>query len=141
MATINQTIHTDEGTRLLRFLAVGAVGTLVDYSLLTGLKLLGLPTLLANSLSFFAGLCNNFILNRHWTFSDHIQSAWGRQLLQFGLVSLVGLIINNVIVISLEDPLGTFIGLPQMGYLPAKIIATGMVVFWNYIANRAWTFR
>lgn len=141
MATINQTIHTDEGTRLLRFLAVGAVGTLVDFSLLTGLKLLGLPTFLANSLSFSAGVCNNFFLNRHWTFADHLQSTWGKQFLQFCLVSLVGLFINNIIVISLEDPLGTFIGLPQMGYLPAKIIATGIVVFWNYIANRTWTFR
>lgn len=28
-----------------------------------------------------------------------------------------------------------------MTSLPAKVIATGAVVFWNYFANRKWTFK
>ena len=27
------------------------------------------------------------------------------------------------------------------GYAPAKIVATGVAVFWNYFANRNWAFR
>lgn len=38
--------------RFCRFLGVGVVGTLLDFSVLTILKLLGLQTLLANSASF-----------------------------------------------------------------------------------------
>jgi putative flippase GtrA len=128
-------------TRFLRFLAVGSLGTLLDFSLLTALKLAGLPTLAANSLSFSAGLVNNFILNRRWTFVDARRAPWTTQLLQFGLVSLVGLILNNAIVVLLEASLGTLTGQPEWGYLPAKIIATGLVVFWNYFANRFWTFH
>ena len=63
------------------------------------------------------------------------------QFVQFALVSLIGLALNNAIVLLLEDLLGTLIGQPNWGYVPAKVIATGVVVFWNYLANRFWTFR
>ena len=59
-----------ELTRFARFLVVGAVGTLIDFGLLTILKLVGFPTLAANSLSFSAGVVNNYLLNSRWTFAD-----------------------------------------------------------------------
>ena len=141
MAALSDTSSNKEIERFSRFLAVGAVGTLLDFSLLTLLKLAGLPTLLANSLSFTAGLVNNFTWNRLWTFGDAIQPDWHRQLVQFTAVSLVGLALNNLIVLSLEGIFGTMLGQPDWGYLPAKVIATGAVVFWNYFANRMWTFK
>ena len=130
-----------ELTRFLRFLSVGALGTLIDFGLLTVLKLVGLPTLAANSLSFTAGVINNYVLNRHWTFADAHKSSWAAQFVQFALVSAVGLALNNTIMLLLESPLGALIGQPDWGYVPAKVIATGVVVFWNYFANRLWTFR
>ena len=141
MAALSDTSSNKEIERFSRFLAVGAVGTLLDFSLLTLLKLAGLPTLLANSLSFTAGLVNNFTWNRLWTFGDAIQPDWRRQLVQFTAVSLVGLALNNLIVLSLEGIFGTMLNQPDWGYLPAKVIATGVIVFWNYFANRMWTFK
>ena len=141
MSTLSTPLPKQEVTRFTRFLAVGAVGTLLDFSILTLLKLAGLPTLAANSLSFTAGLLNNFTWNRLWTFGDAVNADWRRQLAQFTLVSLVGLVLNNLIVLSLESTLGNILGQPQWGYLPAKVIATGVVVFWNYFANRTWTFK
>lgn len=130
-----------EVSRFARFLTVGAIGTLLDFSILTLLKLAGMPTLFANSLSFTAGLLNNFTWNRLWTFGDSVKTNWRRQLAQFTVVSLVGLMLNNLIVLSLEGLFSTLLGLPQWGYVPAKMIATGIVVFWNYFANRTWTFK
>ena len=141
MATISTPLPKQEVTRFGRFLTVGAVGTLLDLSILTFLKLAGMPTLFANSLSFTAGLVNNFTWNRLWTFNDTVNADWRKQLAQFTLVSLVGLALNNLIVLSLEGVLGAALGQPQWGYLPAKVIATGVVVFWNYFANRTWTFK
>jgi hypothetical protein len=40
-----------------------------------------------------------------------------------------------------EGLLGAVLHQPEWGYLPAKVIATGVVVFWNYFANRKWTFK
>lgn len=140
MTVLSDSFSNKEIQRFARFLTVGAVGTLLDFSLLTLLKLAGLPTIVANSLSFTAGLLNNFTLNRLWTFQDR-KTDWRRQFAQFALVSLVGLALNNFILLSLENALGNLFGQPDWGYLPAKVIATGVVVFWNYFANRMWTFR
>ena len=141
MTTISTPLPRQEVTRFARFLTVGAVGTVLDFSILTLLKLAGLPTLFANSISFTAGLLNNFTWNRLWTFGDSVKADWRRQLAQFTLVSLAGLALNNLIVLSLEGVFGAMLGSAQWAYLPAKVIATGMVVFWNYFANRMWTFK
>ena len=127
--------------RFTRFLAVGGLGTLLDLGLLTVLKQSGFPTLAANSLSFSAGVANNFILNRRWTFADASVAPWSSQLARFTLVSLIGLALNNAIILLLEAPFGNLTGQPEWGYFPAKIVATGLVVFWNYFANRLWTFQ
>ena len=141
MTTLSQTFTSKELGRFARFLTVGALGTFLDFGLLSLLKAFGFPTLLANSLSFSAGVANNFTFNRLWTFADAKRSNWRRQLMEFLLVSLVGLALNNAIVLWLETPLGQLLGQPEYGYLPAKVIATGVVVFWNYFANRYWTFN
>jgi putative flippase GtrA len=141
MAAFSTSSSNKEIERFTRFLTVGAVGTVLDFSLLTLLKLAGMPTLFANSISFLGGLTNNFTLNRLWTFQDIAQSNWKKQLAQFTVVSLVGLALNNIILLSLEGFLGNILGQPDWGYLPAKVIATGVVVFWNYFANRMWTFK
>lgn len=141
MTSFTLQISSKEFQRFTRFLTVGAVGTFLDFGLLSLLKALGLPTLVANSASFTVGVVNNFTWNRLWTFSDAKQADWQRQLAQFVLVSLVGLALNNAIVLVLEAPLGTLLGQPDYGYLPAKVIATDVVVFWNYFANRYWTFN
>jgi putative flippase GtrA len=52
----------------------------------------------------------------------------------------VGLILNNGIVLALEGWLEELHGLFVPGYLTAKLIATCVVVAWNYLANRYWTF-
>jgi putative flippase GtrA len=141
MTAASNTFVDKEIQRFSRFLTVGAVGTILDFSLLTLLKLAGLPTLFANTISFTAGLLNNFTWNRLWTFHDATPTDWRRQLAGFTAVSLVGLALNSVIVLSLESVLGAMFGQPEWGYLPAKVFATGAVVFWNYFANRKWTFR
>ena len=136
-----QTRRPAELTRFARFLTVGALGTALDFGLLAALKFAGLPTLPANSISFTAGVANNFTWNSRWTFADRRNANWQAQFFQFLMVSLVGLALNNAIVLLLEAPLGALIQNPDLGYAPAKFVATGAVVFWNYFANRNWTFR
>jgi putative flippase GtrA len=141
MAAFSGTSSSKEMERFSRFLSVGAVGTVLDFSLLTLLSLAGLSLLFANSLSFLVGLANNFTWNRLWTFGDSVQPDWQRQLAKFITISLVGLVLSNWIILSLEGSLGHLLGQPQWGYLPAKIISVAMVLFWNYFANRTWTFK
>jgi putative flippase GtrA len=129
-----------EAGRLARFLVVGMGGTAIDFLLLFLLKLAGLPTLAANSLSFSAGAVSNFTWNRLWTFPEARSRHWTLQLVQFLMVSLVGLALNDLVVLLLQIPLGTLFGHPAQGYLLAKVVATGVAVLWNYAGNRLWTF-
>jgi putative flippase GtrA len=130
-----------ESRRFIRFAMIGVVGTAVDFGLLIVFKeLVGLPTLLANTLSYGAGIVNNFVLNRIWTYPDsHSRNAL-LQLVQFGLVSVTGLLLNNLIVYWLDQPLGNLVGAADYGYLIAKVFATGLVMVWNFVVNRFWTF-
>jgi putative flippase GtrA len=126
--------------RLVRFLVVGMGGTAIDFILLFLLKMAGLPTLAANSLSFSAGAISNFTWNRLWTFPEARSRHWTLQLVQFLMVSLVGLALNDLVVLLLQAPLGKLFGHPAQGYLLAKVVATGVAVLWNYAGNRLWTF-
>jgi putative flippase GtrA len=139
LSAISIKTYSREAQRLLRFLTVGASGTILYFSLLSGLKLLGMATLPANTLSFLVGMMNNFYWNRRWTFADARAVVWKRQFFVFVAISLVGLLLNNSLVLLLEPRFNGWSG--QWGYLPAKLIATGVVVGWNYLANRSWTFH
>lgn len=140
MASITMTKKRTESGKMLRFMMVGLSGTVVDFALLTFLKeAVGLATLLANSLSFCAGLINNFTWNRLWTFADSQNSNLVTQFIKFGAVSIIGLLLNNIIVLLLESPFSFIFG--GYAYLPAKVIATGIVFLWNFTANRYWTFN
>jgi putative flippase GtrA len=141
MATLSTSFQSKEMTRFIRFSIVGLLGTLLDFSILTLLKLAGLPTLLANTFSFSVGLLNNFSLNRLWTFADVENTNWRKQFLQYATVSLIGLTINNILLLSLENIFSAFLHQSDWAFLPAKGIATGVVVFWNYFANKTWAFK
>jgi len=127
--------------QLIKFLIVGASGTLIDYLILILLKSYHWQTLIANTLSFSAGLVNNYYWNSHWTFNERSRKSSLKQFLQFTIISLVGLGLNTAIVLVLEIPMGKILGMPGLGYLPAKAFATIVVLFWNYLANRRWTFN
>lgn len=130
-----------ERVRFLRFLAVGASSTIIDFALLTILKRFGLSTLVANTISYSAGIVNGFVWNYLWTFADSRSKNFWQQFAQFALISLAGLLLSNFLILLLEIPLGRMLSKPEMGYLPAKVVATSVVVIWNFIANRVWTFN
>jgi putative flippase GtrA len=132
-------IDSKEANRIFRFLVVGTSGTIIDFSLLSILKTLGLPTLPANTFSFLVGVINNFTWNRLWTFSDSRGNHWNKQIWKFVFVSIIGLLINNLVIFLLEGWFDQWF--VERGYIPAKMIATGIAVIWNYCANRLWTFR
>jgi len=125
-----------------RFLVVGILGTLVDVTLFTALRVwLAVPTLGANSISYSAGIVNNFVLHRGWTFAHQSRKAVGVQFSQFALVSLSALILNNALVLLLAPWFGALLADAGYGALIAKVCATGVGLGWNFLANRIWTFR
>ena len=155
-------INPKEAERFTKFVVVGTIGFILDFGTLTFLiEVVNLPGLvaenttfsagvglvLANTISFSLAVLSNFTLNRYWTYPESRTKKKRLQLPQFALVSIVGLLINNVIF-ALTTPLFNnlldileFIPDSIDGYMPAKILATIMVLFWNFFVNRYWTYQ
>lgn len=140
-----------ELTRFLKFATVGAIGMVVDLTVLNVMYRLVLPALapglsdetrliMANSISFTVAVVSNFTWNRLWTFPESRQRPLGTQLVQFTIVNVIGLAINNVILWLVFQVTQQVLPDP-LDYNVAKIVAIGVVLFWNYGANRLWTYR
>lgn len=138
-------MNPKEAERFIKFLIVGTIGFVVDFGTLTFLKeFTSLPTAAANTISFSAAVISNFIFNRYWTYPDSRSKPIMAQLGQFTLVNVIGLLINTGILLVLEavfdSLLVNFPEIPIRGYIPAKMIATIVVLFWNFFVNRYWTY-
>lgn len=130
-----------EFNRFAKFALVGALGALIDFGLLNLMRqVFGWDLLWANTFSVCVAMISNFIWNRYWTFPESRSRKKRTQLPQFVLVNLIGLLINNVIVVGIDALLVSHVGEPW-SYNIAKAFAIGVVLFWNFGANRLWTYR
>ncbi len=120
--------------KFVKFGVVGVSGVVVDFGITWLLKeKLKANKYLANSSGFICAVISNYLLNRIWTFESH-DPAVAKQFGAFALVALVGLALNNGIIYLLTERLKT-------KFYPAKLIATGIVMLWNFWANYTFTFH
>lgn len=134
--TINKPIE-----RLMRFAVVGVLGTLVDFVVFAlTFQVLGVPMVLANVFSYSCGILNNYILHQRWTYADRPRNAVSLQAAQFILVSLSALLLNTALIFWLSPLVAQLIA-ETYANLTAKVVATVLVVGWNFVANNFWTFR
>ncbi len=139
-----------ETKRFLKFAIVGAFGAVTDYTILNLLIFsAGFPPLVASGFGFCAAVLQNFLLNRWWTYPESQIRNTRRQMAKFALVSVVGLGINLMVfdfVYELLRPFwGDWLSSPELGFAisvnSAKLFSIGVVLFWNFAANRLWTYK
>jgi putative flippase GtrA len=130
-----------EFERFLKFAIVGAIGMVVDLTTLTIChEYLHLPLELAVAVGFTVAVISNFTWNRLWTFPESRERPIRGQLAQFFVINAIGLGINEVVVAVLHPVFLRVVHDPP-AYIAAKIIAIGIVLFWNYFVNRKWTYK
>jgi putative flippase GtrA len=121
---------------LVQFVKFGIVGvsntvlTLVVYTVL--LKVFGVWYLAASGIGFVVGAVNGFLLNRRWTFREHVGDALTP--VRWGIVQTCGLGID-------EGLLYLFVNDAHLDKLLAQVCATAVVTVSTFFVNRAWTFR
>ncbi len=133
--------------RFCKFALVGAVATAVQYLILIVLvSLWGLPAPTASTLGFVASAGLNYWLNHRFTFRQAVQPAMavhparaaqpamahGPAVAKFALLAGVGLLINVALMKGLTGA-GWY-------YVAAQILATAVVLVWNFLGNSLWTF-
>jgi putative flippase GtrA len=114
------------------FAGVGALATAVQYLILVVLvQLVGLQPAMASSVGFVFGAAVNYALNRRITFRSrepHVVAVP-----KFAVVASAGLLLNGAVLSALLAE-GIF-------YLIAQVVATGVVLCWNFTLNRLWIYR
>ena len=134
---------------LIKFLAVGGSGIVVDMGILTFLLvLLGDLTIslsgfdvkyvfIFQAISFAYATTWNFVWNRHWTF-DAREAKPSGQYARFFIVATIALIIRSALF-SFSVNVLDFTGMPKYQIALLVVIVLGTVI--NYLGSRLWAFK
>jgi putative flippase GtrA len=119
--------------QFVKFGIVGVSNTVLSfavYALL--LKVFGVWYVAASGIGFAVGAVNGFLLNRRWTFKEHVGDALTP--VRWAVVQSCGLAMNlGLVYVFVSD-----VGLDK---LIGQACATAIVTVLAFFANRAWTFR
>lgn len=119
---------TDRFWEVFRFLVVGGSCFLLEYFLLFALtEFVGFDPLISAPIAFTVSLIVNYILCVYVVF--HAKNQTGRQMFFFILTSIMGLGINQLVMWFFIDIIGIW-------YMFAKVIASAIVMIWNYFTKR-----
>jgi putative flippase GtrA len=112
--------------KFLKFIIVGFSGLAVDFSITILLKeKLKVHRYISSSAGFTLAASSNYLFNRLWTFKSNNPKV----LIEYGtfiLISLIGLIINNLFLYLFEK---------KIRFYFAKFLAIMVTSVWNFIAN------
>lgn len=118
--------------QFLAFASAGAVGTVAHYLLLMVLVMVWkYDAVIASTLGFLLGLSVNYLLSHHWVFRS--RKRYAQTAFKFFLIASVGLGLNTGLMYLAVTKIG-------IHYLLAQLIATAVVLLWNFAGNRFWTF-
>ena len=118
--------------QFLMFAGLGVIGTLGHYTVLVVLvQFWAVDPVFASSIGFVVGAVINYILNYHFTFQS--QKRHSEALTKFLIVAIIGAGINGFIMyIGIENT--------RINYMIIQLFATLVVLLWNFIVNKLWTF-
>lgn len=119
--------------QFLCFTLVGGVGTAAHYAVLISMVSgMGINPVISTTAGFMAGMVINYLLNRRYTFFSrraHREAFW-----RFVTVAFVGMLINSTAMAVFN------LGL-NIHYLAAQVMATALVLSWNFLGSRYWVFN
>lgn len=118
--------------QFMQFAGVGVVGTAAHYALL----ILLVETIAANEVAGSTagatlGALVNYVLNRRYTFES--KKRHREALTKFLIVATLGLLLNACFMFVLVE-------LMTLHYLLGQVISTMLILMWNFIGNKFWTF-
>jgi len=117
--------------QFFRYLFVGGVATVVDWGVLFVLTdFAHIYVLVSTSIAFLAGLVTNFLLSKQLVFkASEARMNPVMEFLSYALIGIIGLGITELIMILFTNHW-------RLHYMLSKVIATILVLFWNYTARK-----
>jgi putative flippase GtrA len=121
-------------SQFLRYLVVGGFAFLVDFGTLALLtSVFGWHYLQSAAVALTLGTLINYALSVRWVFDVRAVKNHRLEFAVFALVGVCGLVINHFVLWALTDGL-------DRHYLESKLVATGVVLLWNFGARKRLLF-
>lgn len=117
----------------VKFVGVGGVATLLQYAILILLveTSVAVPAVASTIGFIISGMCN-YLLNYYFTFGSSAKHQIAAA--KFVMVASAGLTLNTTVVYLLTEKLAIY-------YIFAQILATLIVLLWNFFAHKHWTYK
>ena len=116
--------------QLIRFGITGGLAFVIDYVVAIFLtEVVKVNYLAASTLSFSLAVTFNYILSIYWVFVPNERKNRRVMILLFWVFSIIGLAINDLLIWVWVERIG-------LHYIIAKILATGIVMIFNFVTRK-----
>ena len=118
-------------SQILKFGFVGAAAFVIDYGLMVLLtEVFNVYSLISAAISFTVSVIFNYVASVKWVFEvDEEKNSKQKQFIVFVVLSVIGLIINELIMWIMDSKFG-------IHYMISKLVATFVVMVWNFITRK-----
>mgnify|MGYP004455753841 CR=1 FL=1 len=118
-------------SQILKFGFVGAAAFVIDYGLMVLLtEVFNVYSLISAAISFTVSVIFNYVASVKWVFEvDEEKNSKQKQFIVFVILSVIGLIINELIMWIMDSKFG-------IHYMISKLVATFVVMVWNFITRK-----
>ncbi|MEY8562906.1 GtrA family protein [Eggerthellaceae bacterium 3-80] len=116
--------------QIMKFGVVGLIAFCIDYGLMVFLtEVVSLNYLISATISFTASVIFNYLASMRYVFRHKAGMSRRKEFVIFVILSVLGLGINNGCM---------WIGVELFGisYLVVKIVATAVVMVWNFVTRK-----
>jgi putative flippase GtrA len=121
--------------KFVKYFIVGSIAAIVNLIIFfIFAKVMRYNYFVIGALAFIVATFVNYILSIKYVFKSGIRFGKHKELFWIYVVSIIGLIENEII-------LYLFASLLHIEIMISQIIAVGAVFFWNYIARNSFVFR
>lgn len=116
--------------QIAKFGIVGVIATVMDFGVMNLLHYgLHLDILFANTAGFVVSLMFNYAASMKFVFEHRDDMSKRREFAIFVMLSVIGLLLNDGIVLSLNKGIGLEANM-------AKIAATALVMVYNFVSRK-----
>lgn len=128
---------TDNGLlQFFRYAFVGGWATVADWGVFALFnEVVKLHYLISAPIAFLMGLTVNYLLSKKFVFSgEKSEHAASTEFVVYGIIGIIGLLMTMIIMYLLTE---------FVGFIPmvSKIIATAIVLVWNFLARKFVLYR